>query len=137
MIAICRALDPTPEQAAALEIRYEGLGRYMVTVGKKYVVLGISFPKGAFLLGNDVALAISENNQYIVDVPLVLFDVLDSRVSAKWVFGRNRWGVSFAPPSFFIENYREDLIDRNPSIMKDFRRVYADLRVESGLDAMS
>lgn len=111
---------------------------YGLTLGKTYVVLGLTFPKVPSLLGTDGAITYTENDWYILQAPLVLFDVVDPRMSSKWVLGRNQLGdMCIWPPSFFAEFYHDRLSDGDPDLVEDFRRIYAELVTESGFHSAS
>jgi hypothetical protein len=134
LIVKCRAAKPTSEEAAALAIDLGGLpSPYSLTVGKTYLVLGLTFPRVPSLLGTEGAITYTDNEAYVLQAPLVLFDVIDPRLSTKWVVGRNQMGdVCLWPPSFFAEFYHDKLSDGDPEIAKDFQRVYSELAEESG-----
>ena len=133
MIVRCKALRPTPEEAAVLGIVVESPEPYMVTLGKSYVALGLMFPRNSTLLGNELAVAITDNESYVAHAPLVLFDVVDDRVSSMWILRRNQAGaLCLWPPSFFADFYHDDLSSGVPSIVENFLQVYGALRSESG-----
>lgn len=78
MIVRCKAEKPTAEEIAALSIDLGGSQKpYAVTVGKSYLVLGLVFPRVPSLLGTDGAITYTENEWYIMQAPLVMFDIVD------------------------------------------------------------
>ena len=133
MIVKCKALRPTPAEAATLGISTRPSEAYSVTLHKTYVVLGLSFlHHDTSHLGRGTALAITDNENYMVHAPLVLFEMVDRRVSAKWICNENALGnLCLYPPSFFEEYYFDDLIEGMPNVVADFRKVYAELSEES------
>jgi hypothetical protein len=135
LIVRCRATQPTDDEAAATGIDLGGLSNpYALTLGKVYVVLGLTFPRVPSLLGTDGAITYTENESYVLQAPLVLFDIVDARASSKWVLGRNQVGdLCIWPPSFFAAFYHDRLSDGDPELRKDFQRLYAELAAESGL----
>ena len=139
MIVRCRATKPSNEEAAAAGIDLgEMSAPYGLTLGMTYVVLGLTVPRVPSLLGTDGAITYTENDWYILQAPLVLFDVVDPRMSSKWVLGRNQLGdVCIWPPSFFAEFYHDRLSDGDPELLEDFRRIYAELVTENGLHSAS
>lgn len=132
----CRSIKPSNQEAAAASIDFTGLRQpYDVTVGKSYVALGLVFSSVPSLLGTDGAVTYTENDFYIMSAPLVMFEIVDPRPSAKWTFGRNQNGEwCFWPPSFFTNFYADKLSNGDPALVNDFQRVYAELRAESGFD---
>ena len=139
MIVKCKAKKPTEEEIATLAIDFGGSQNpYAVTVGKSYLVLGLVFPRVPSLLGIGGAITYTENEWYIMQAPLVMFDIVDPRVSAKWIMGRSQMGdLCFWPPSFFTEYYHDKLSDGDPKLVEDFRRIYAELQEESGFKPTS
>jgi hypothetical protein len=125
---------PSDKEAAAAGIDLGGMSNpYGLTLGKTYVVLGLTFPRETSLLGTNGAITYTENDSYVLQAPLVLFDVIDARISSKWILGHNQLGdVCLWPPSFFAEFYHDRLSDGDPELVEDFQRVYAELVAESG-----
>ena len=136
MIARCRSIKPSDSEAAAASIDFTGLRQpYAVTVGKSYVVLGLTFSNAPSLLGTDGAITYTENDRYILSAPLAMFEIVDPRPSTKWTFGRSQNGEwCFWPPSFFADFYADKLSDGDPAMVDDFQRIYAELRAESGIE---
>jgi hypothetical protein len=132
LIVECNALKLSIAQLTSLSI-VPSRNQYSVTLRRKYLVLGLTFVKNTSLVGNEGAVAITDNNSYVVHAPLAIFDILDNRVSSNWRFGKNQLGdICLWPPSFFRDYYLDDLIEGVPEVVDDFRRVYEDLRIESG-----
>lgn len=115
-------------------IDFGGLANpYAVTVGRLYLVLGLAFPRLPSLLGTDGAITYTENDWYVLQAPLAIFEVVDPRASAKWMLRRNQMGdLCLWPPSFFADYYHDLLSDGDSETVRDFQRVYAELREESG-----
>ena len=84
------------------------------------------------MIGTDLGVAYEEHG-YILHAPLVMFEMIDPRASSKWVLRRSQVGdLCLWPPSFFTDYYHDLLSDGDPETVKDFQRVYAELREESG-----
>jgi hypothetical protein len=134
VIVRCKATKPTTEEATVASIDFGGLANpYAVTIGKLYLVLGLVFPRTPSLLGTDGAITYTENDWYILQAPLAMFEVIDPRASAKWILRRSQMGdLCLWPPSFFDDYYHDLLSDGDPETVRDFQRVYAELREESG-----
>lgn len=95
---------------------------YVITINKCYNVFGLTFNFSDFSVGCFVEI-ISDNNN-LVHVPIVLFEIVDNRPSNYWVVKKFSDGtVTLWPPSFYQEFYHDDLSEGVPEIMEDFKRV--------------
>jgi hypothetical protein len=124
---------PTDEQMTSLDIDFAGsINPYGAVVGKDYLVLGLVFSRARSMIGTDLGVAYEEHG-YILHAPLIMFEVIDPRASSKWVLRRSQAGdLCLWPPSFFTDYYQDLLSDGDPETVRDFQRVYAELREESG-----
>jgi hypothetical protein len=95
---------------------------FHITVDKEYLVYGISFD---LFEGNRVCL-LQHLTDYgnLVSSPILLFEVVDDRVSKHWIFKvSDSGGINLFPESFYQAFYRDDLFEQVPQVLSDFKRV--------------
>jgi len=102
-----------------------------VTIGKEYLVVGLSFEINSYA-GTGVCVNIVSDGGYFVTVPLCLFEVLDARASRYWRIRRWEDGItSLWPESFYAPFYVDDHNEDVPEVRADFKKVYSQLEAEA------
>lgn len=132
MIVKCVAALPTREQAERLGDHYRaGKQAFGIVPGKEYVVFGIK------MLGGEPWLEIIDPDThpgYLYGVPLILFEFVDSRVSALWEARVSKGGeLKLAPPSLLQDYYHDDLFEGVPEVVDDFLCVREQLEKEAAV----
>ena len=113
----CKTITLTDEQKTNED--YNLNQDFHITLNKEYLVFGISFNNNGTVLIEHLT-----DYGHLVSTPLPLFDIIDNRASKYWVikkFPDN--SITFFPPSFFQEYYHDDLSEREPKIVEDFKQV--------------
>ncbi len=103
-----------------------------VTVGKEYVVLGLSYDPIAEYHAGKPFVDIKNDNGDLSTVPIYMFEVVDETVSMYWQVKFNGDLLTLYPESFYrYEYYHEDLADGVPEIKADFERLCQEFEQES------
>jgi hypothetical protein len=127
----CIARRPTPSQVAEFGFSSPFKRDFHVTIGKQYLVLALEFISESNFYGRGVLIeAIDDFGDWAM-FPLLLFDVVDPRLSRYWIAQKTKDNsLMLGPPSFFRRYYHDDLTDGAPEIVADFRQVTALLEAE-------
>jgi hypothetical protein len=127
MKVICRAVDLTDAQKAAMEMVGSKESFFLLTVGATYTVLGILC--GAGVLGGVVLHVPGED--YIIPAPLCLFDIVDPRPSRYWVPKKmTEFKMALWPEEFYQPYFHDILSDFDPACFEIYRRVRAQMESE-------
>lgn len=133
MRVICAKICPSVEDLELLGESFVLEQDFGITLGKEYLVLGLTFFREPSFLGVGPVLLIEDDDDHPAYVPLCLFEVADARVSAHWEFFQERDGaVSLWPPSFHAPYYIEDFSEGVPEVVADYKKVRDLLKLESG-----
>jgi hypothetical protein len=130
MLVRCISTQPTEEQAQRLGVGknyFPGKQQFGVAAGEKYLVFGLSIVDGETWI--DILLLPSG---YLHSVPLILFEILDRRLSKYWVIGFGPKGNLIMRPSSIVDQpyYFDDLSNGVPEVVEDFREVKELLEAE-------
>jgi hypothetical protein len=130
MIVKCVAPLPNQEQAKKLGVHYRaGKQAFGVVPGEEYVVFAIR------ILGGEPWIEITDPDAhpgYLFGAPLLLFEFVDSRVSAFWEAGIGTTGeLRLAPPSLLRKSYHDHLFEGVQEVVDDFLRVRAQMEHEA------
>jgi hypothetical protein len=105
--------------------------QFHVTVGKEYLVLGVETFVRSSMWGNSTAIQYMSDYEELAFAPLLLFEIVDGRVSGHWEMRMGENGsITLWPPSFYKEFYHDHLSDGVPDVVKDFGEVYSLLSSE-------
>jgi hypothetical protein len=131
MKVVCTSRHPTKEQNIVLGYpNGESVG-YEISVGKEYVVLGISFQLSS-PMNKGVTFLLRDNFDRCAFVPACLLDITDPRPSLFWVATRHDdFDLSLWPREFHGEYFHDLLSDGEPAETKMFRVVCQALELES------
>lgn len=132
MIIKCIASVPNHSQAKLLGDYFRpGEQEFGLEVGQQYLVFSLKTRGG---LPWVEIVDSSSYPGYLFAAPLLLFEVVDPRVSAFWEVRYTKTGeVTAAPPSLFRKYYHDDLFEGKPETVEDFLKVRAQLEKEAGL----
>ena len=134
MIAKCIGTTLTEEQREATNAPALFRPRYQITVGKEYVVLGVSFLVGSEVYGNCSLFGIRDDAGRFVSMPTVLFDLSDPRPSRFWLARRSgKADLMLFPEEFYREYFHDDLSERDIETVAVFNGVMARLEAEHGV----
>jgi hypothetical protein len=123
---------PTPEQLAQLGADLYRHQRFNITVGQKYLGLGLSFYFTSRLTGPGITFEHKDNDGEPTAAPAFLFEVIDPRASKYWELKIDEDGTArLWPPSFYSDFYHDDLSEDVPKVVKDYRQVLARLQEEA------
>ncbi len=132
----CIQTSPTSEQREEFSINRVGFSTTDVTVGKEYIVLGLSvitMRNGPFGLGT--LLEIIDDQDSWALAPMYMFEVSDPRPSRYWTIKKDSDNtIALLPESFHQPFYADQLTDLVPEIVADFKRVRALLESEFAVE---
>lgn len=132
MIVRCVARYPTEEGTVTLGPNFWKDQSFGVKLGADYLVLGIFIAKGGRPFGSGPWIQFRNVDDQFGQAPLLMFDVIDHRLSRYWEAHTLPSGVlSFAPPSFNRDHYMEDYYEEVPEIVEDFHRICELLETEA------
>lgn len=104
--------------------------KYQISIGKEYLVLGLSFAIESPVYGNSVLLEILDDAGRCISVPSALFEMVDGRCSALWE-ARFDEGMMTAWPSEFYGLYFHDrLSDGDTEARRVLQDIHARLMAE-------
>lgn len=124
----CTAEEPTLDQAKRLAIGKHYFPEkqvFHITTGKEYIVYGLSIMDGVPWV------EIITDYGNLASVPLLLFQVLDHRVSKYWEMREKDNYLLFWPSSFFQAYFHDDLSERVPHVVEDFKKAQALIDAEA------
>jgi hypothetical protein len=121
---------PSEGQIDLLGERFFRSQRFPITIGRIYLVLGLSlFSKGG---GDGLVFEIAADDGEPASVPECLFTIEDARVSLYWELNLdNPKAIRLWPSSFYRPYYHDDLSEGSKEILEDYRQVLALLLSES------
>src|SRR5882724_4361444 len=126
----CISTYPNEEQMMKIGL-YPGQS-FGVTIGKEYLVVGLSFQLNSGIFGTGLCVNVVDDGNYFVTIPLCLFEVLDARASRHWRI--HTWedgNITLWPESFYAPYYVDDHNEDFPEVRADFKKVYSQLEAEA------
>ena len=127
----CLRQYPTEEQVQALGPAFYRKQSFHLTVGREYLVFGLQLSVNANMLGTGAWIQIVSESERLSWAPLMLFEIVDPRVSRYWEV--RHWpdgAVTLWPNSFYRDYFHDDLSEGVPDLMKEFAAVRASLESE-------
>lgn len=131
MLIRCVTTSLSEQQLAAMGNFYRAQ-QFFVSVGKSYLVLGLSFYPHSILYGQAALAEIEDDFGRLASVPLALFEVVDARVSVYWTV--RVWedsAVTLWPKPFYQRFFRDDLSEDTSEAVQQFKRVCKDIQDEA------
>lgn len=102
--------------------------RYRFTVGKEYIVLGISHSGGT----EGTKLWIKDDpGNYFVPTPLNLFEIVDPKVSSHWIVKIESDKILISARDFLDPLFLDGLTNMDQKCVDVFRRISSMLEAET------
>ncbi|MNE57959.1 hypothetical protein D3C80_1529570 [compost metagenome] len=118
----CNSLKLEADNISILGQNAQAKNNFSITIGQTYTVFGLTFSFGGF--GSGCFVQILSDNNHLIDVPIVLFETVDNRLSKYWEFkSYPDGGITLWPPSFYKDYYHDDLSEDIPEVVEDFKKV--------------
>src|SRR5258705_215588 len=115
MIVLCNRDYPTEEEIARRGKDFYRRQAFHISIGREYLVLGVSFFANSRLYGPGCVLLVEDDYGHPAMAPASLFTLVDDRVSPHWVGWLLEDGsFQLLPPSFKGEYFFERLADSEP-----------------------
>jgi hypothetical protein len=128
----CLSEYPSKEEIKQLGKGFCRKQSFGVEIGREYTVLALDFFVRSNLFGTGPYVEIADELDRLGWAPLCLFEILDASVSRFWkACVLEHSTLSLAPPAFRTEYYHDDLSERVPEVVEDFRRLRALLEAEA------
>ena len=107
-----------------------GAIKYRITLGKEYVVLGLSYTVGNPIINLWIK---DDPGNYFVPTPRPLFEIVDSRASCYWVVNIDIDGSAFvlAPAEFLEPLFLDRLTNFEERHVRTFQTIAAEIERES------
>ena len=119
----CKTIYPDDKQLEELGEGFYRNQAFYVTPGGEYTVYDIIFTTGqAGSHGTGTWIEMVSDYGHLRNAPLLLFEIVDGRVSRYWE--RRTWPhgeVTFRPASLYREYYHDDLSEGVPEVVADFQ----------------
>jgi len=109
-------------------------GTWDVTIGKEYLVLGVTLFAGGENTPRGAAYKIEADGGTVYSVPVPLFEIVDNRPSRYWRVGRRGpFGLVLWPQEFFERYFFDDLSEGVPAALRTYDKVRDRLEQEFGI----
>lgn len=123
----CNSKKLKTDQLYILGKHAESLNNFHITIGNDYIVFGLRFNG----VNNGCFVQILSDYNHLIEVPILLFDIIDSRSSGFWEIKLFSEGsITLWPPSFYREYYHDDLFEEVLEIVEDFKKVNQQITTE-------
>jgi hypothetical protein len=132
MIVKCISNYPTEDQLSRLGPKFFKEQDFHVTIGKEYVVFGLTTTVEPGYTGLGLSIEIVSDFEYLVSAPICLFEILEGTPSRFWelrVSDDNT--ILLWPRSFYREFYHDDLSNHTREIVEDFTHIRALIEAEA------
>lgn len=111
---------------------------YQVTVGKIYLVLGISFFVGSSVYGNCCLFTIQDDAGRCISIPSAIAEITDGRASRFWVArASDELGLTLWPEEFYKNFFHDRVTDGEDEAVEIFGAVIGRLEAEFVSDKKS
>lgn len=125
-------VELTQAEAAAMGLSVSRGQDFHLTPGKEYPVIGLQFSVNTKVHGTGAWVHLVSDHGHLGWAPLVLFEILDPRVSRLWEIRTATPGVVTLWPSLlYTEFFHEDLADGKAATVTEFQRLHDALEAES------
>lgn len=127
----CLNHELTEEQRLVLKVPPVLRTKHQISIGKEYLVLGISFEIGSPVYGNTVLLQVVNDAGHCSFIPAALFEIVDGRCSSFWEARfYEHGGVTMWPAEFYKTYFHDDLSNNDPETRKTFESVLTKMKAE-------
>lgn len=120
MRAVCLSTQLTEAQRIDAGVNIAMNSNYNMTVGKEYLVLGVSFKKGSDADGTTVLFEIEDDSGLCISTPSVLFEITDPTASRWWKARHDNNWFKLWPEEMYAQYFHEDLSERTGPILNQF-----------------
>ncbi|WP_316812829.1 hypothetical protein [Pedobacter heparinus] len=118
----CIAIKLEKDQLILLGKYGNAKNHFSVSIGKEYIVFGLTFRFEEF--GSGCFVEILSDNNHLIQVPILLFNMIDPRPSKHWEIKQfSEKLITFWPPSMYKDFYHDDLSEDVPDVVEDFLEV--------------
>jgi hypothetical protein len=129
----CKGRELTEEQRSFFRVPSLFRPNYQVSIGKEYLVIGISFGVNNPHHGNSALFEIVNDDGHLVLHPAALFDITDARCSSFWRAKAHGDGmVTLRPEELYLEYFHDDLSEKEPETRRVFQLLLS--RMEGEFD---
>ena len=129
----CISRELTEEQRVFFKVPPVLRTKHQISIGKEYLVLGISFEISSPIYGNTALLQIVNDAGRCAFIPTALFEVIDGRCSSFWETRLHEGGaVTLWPIEFYEPYFHDDLSNHDPAARQLFDSVFRKMRAEFG-----
>lgn len=137
MTVTCKARSLPIESRKQLGIDETFAAEYMLTVGKEYLVLGLSINAGSVIFGTSAVLQVIDDAGRLEMVPAPLFDIKNGRPSQFWRARQLKdLGLALWPEEFYRDYFHDDLSDGVPEAKEVLAAVIRRFEEEVAITAL-
>ena len=127
----CISRELTEEQRLLFKVPALFRSVYQISIGREYLVLGISFAISSPVYGTTALLEIVDDPGHCLSVPAALFKIVDSQCSSFWEARFYEDGaVTMWPSEFYRPYFHGDLSNGDPQARKIFESVLTKMQAE-------
>jgi hypothetical protein len=127
----CKKTELTEEQKNLFKVPPRFNPGHRVSVGREYLVIGISFVVGSPYYGDSALFEIVNDQGHLVSQPAALFEVTDARCSSFWRTEIHEDGaVTLWPHELYEQYFHDRLSDGEPEARNTFQVVRSKLQAE-------
>jgi hypothetical protein len=127
----CVKSQLSAEQRSSFGPAYSKAQTFEATVGTDYDVLGVVVTLNAPARGTGAYVVVSSDPERPSLVPLVLFEVLDPRVSPQWRLTATHDEIDLLPAELARDHFFDLLSERDPTALADLRSAIAKSHLDS------
>jgi hypothetical protein len=132
MTVTCKARSLPIELRQQLGINDSFATEYMLTIGKEYLVLGLSVHVASVVFGGSPVLQLVDDAGRLEMVPTPLLEIKDARPSGFWrARQREDFGLALWPEEFYSDYFHDDLSDGAPEAKDALAAVIRKLQKEA------
>jgi len=129
----CISKELTSDQKRRMGMSSERNPAFDLTIGREYIVLGVSFLVHSTFFGSTTVVEVQEDHKsYCTSIPLCLFRITDPRPSPSWIAESDK-DMTFRlwPSEFYAEYFHDDLTEGSEEAKIAFSHVMGRLSAES------
>jgi hypothetical protein len=131
----CMSRELSEEQRTFFKAPSRSNPKHRVTVGKEYLVIGISFVVDSPYYGDSALFEVVNDDRHLVLLPGALFEITDARCSSFWRAKIHSDGmVTLRPKELYREYFHDDLSDREPETQKVFQALLLTMEAEFAVE---
>lgn len=129
MRVLCKSDYPDKQQLRQLGKKFYRCQTFGLEVDREYLVVGLSLVTGSYL--GQLPLVEYFNGDHLLSAPIVLFQVINPRVSNLWL--ARYWpdgSVTLRPSLLYEEFFHDRFSDYEPEARAAFMALYEVLKAE-------